>query len=219
MGVTGSFPGGVSKGDRGVVVLSHQRPIPKPRLEAGLAGRRPRYEFVDYFLPAKVGLGSPIVVAGALFTLFRSALSLAHANGDWRPLLVPPLLCFTTSALILSSLCTAMAAAAKREGTQDGWSDLRLRWCRCDSRFGFLGGQIVAWVPARERRIWSRPQTLPTPLLCSHCRGTGLCVRRHVASPEPRAMFLHSERLSQVPKAFRRWICVPPIPPSCCCAG
>ena len=70
--------------------LSHQRLFAKPWLEEGVIGDL--RDEAPSPLPAKVGLGVFLAVAGSLFALVISAYSMRSDVPDWRTVPIPALL-------------------------------------------------------------------------------------------------------------------------------
>jgi cytochrome c oxidase subunit 3 len=125
--------------------LSHQRLSAKPWLEEGvnaeLHGEGPS------LLPAKVGLGVFLAVAGSLFALVISAYSMRMDVSDWRTVPIPALLWFNTAALIVSSVALQLAQTAARHGDRD--SAVTGLLAGGVSAVTFLIGQLLAWQQLR----------------------------------------------------------------------
>ncbi|WP_458757111.1 cytochrome c oxidase subunit 3 [Afipia sp. TerB] len=126
--------------------LSHQRLFAKPWLEEGVAsdlrGEEPQ------LLPAKVGLGVFIAVAGSLFALLISAYSMRMGVADWRTVPVPALLWFNTVVLMVSSIALHLAQTAARRG--DRGSAVTGLLAGGVSATTFLIGQLLAWQQLRD---------------------------------------------------------------------
>lgn len=133
LGLSGAF---------GAWWLSRQRLASKPWLEQGVIGDAAGMDAASP-LPAKVGLGFFLVVAGSLFTLSISAYSMRLQGADWWPLPVPALLWLNTGLLIASSLALEWAKASARRPDMR-----RVRACLLAGgafATAFLAGQLLAW--------------------------------------------------------------------------
>lgn len=126
--------------------LSHQRLSAKPWLEEGVIGDVGDARLPP--LPAKVGLGVFLAVAGALFALVISAYSMRMDVPDWRTVPLPALLWFNTGVLILSSGALQLAQTAVRHGDRD--SALTGLLAGGASAITFLIGQLLAWQQLRS---------------------------------------------------------------------
>jgi cytochrome c oxidase subunit 3 len=120
--------------------LSHQRLFASPWLEEGVITDL-REEPSP--LPAKVGLGVFLAVAGSLFALVISAYSMRMDGPDWRTVPVPALLWFNTGVLILSSGALQLAQTAVRQNDRD--SAVTALLAGGASAATFLIGQLLAW--------------------------------------------------------------------------
>lgn len=126
--------------------LSRQRLSAKPWLEEGLIT-----ELSDDRLPsvpAKVGLGVFLAVAGSLFALLTSAYVMRMDVSDWRAVPIPPLLWFNTAVLIVSSVALQIAQIAARRGDRDGATTALL--AGGVSAVIFLVGQLLVWLQLRS---------------------------------------------------------------------
>lgn len=93
--------------------LSRQRLASKPWLETGLA--MPEAE-APAVAPATLGLAVFLAVVGGLFALMGSAFVMQIDAAPWQLVPLPPVVWFSTGALVASSLCLQLAAASAREG-------------------------------------------------------------------------------------------------------
>lgn len=126
--------------------LSHQRLSAKPWLEEGVIGDLPGEG--PSLLPAKIGLGVFLAVAGSLFALVISAYSMRMDVPDWRTVPLPALLWFNTGVLILSSAALQLAQMAVRRGDKD--SAVTALLAGGASAATFLIGQLLAWQQLRS---------------------------------------------------------------------
>ena len=126
--------------------LSHQRLSAKPWLEEGIIGDASHARLPP--LPAKIGLGVFLAVAGALFALVISAYSMRMDVPDWRTVPLPALLWFNTGVLILSSGALQLAQTAVRHGERD--SAVTGLLAGGASAITFLIGQLLAWQQLRS---------------------------------------------------------------------
>lgn len=126
--------------------LSHQRLFAKPWLEEGVIGDL--RDEAPSPLPAKVGLGVFLAVAGSLFALVISAYSMRSDVPDWRTVPIPALLWFSTAVLIVSSAALQLAQIAARRGDRD--SAVTGLLAGGVSAMTFLIGQLLAWQQLRD---------------------------------------------------------------------
>lgn len=127
--------------------LSHQRLMAKPWLEVGSVGDVSAWEGPTA-VPAKVGLGVFLAVAGCLFALLVSAYFMrveigADTGSVLRAMPTPRLLWLNTGVLVVSSLALQCAQIAARLGQRQTARDALL--LGGIAALAFLGGQLLVW--------------------------------------------------------------------------
>jgi cytochrome c oxidase subunit 3 len=121
--------------------LTTQGLATKPWLETDPAGSLP--DVAPSPLPAKLGLGIFLAVAGALLALLISAYVMRMDMEDWRPLPWPRLLWYNTGVLVLSSIALHAAQVAAR---RDSMASVRVGLLAGGiGAVVFLIGQLLAW--------------------------------------------------------------------------
>ncbi|HKQ99676.1 MAG TPA: cytochrome c oxidase subunit 3 [Pyrinomonadaceae bacterium] len=100
----------------------------------------------DNFSPRKYRIGMWVALAGVLmlFTALTSAYIVrASSSNDWRPLVMPRLLWFSTGLILVSSLTFEVARRTLKSGNVSGYQ----RWLLLTVLLGlgFLATQLLAW--------------------------------------------------------------------------
>lgn len=96
----------------------------------------------------RAGLGIFLIVAGGLFALSGSAVSMRMGYADWFEMRLPGVVWIGLALLVLSSLALQAASFAARRGDARGLA----RWLGAGTvaMAGFLAAQGLAWVRLAE---------------------------------------------------------------------